>query len=360
MGRCGVRPTLAPVGHPVRFDSLTGLRFLAALAVVFFHAVPAFIHVPAIRNVATLGQFGVDFFFVLSGFVLSWSYDPARSTRTFYGLRFARIYPLHILMFLVAAWVGLRGTWGAAVLNVTLLQAWAHDDRVLLAFNAPAWTLSCEVFFYALFPYVMPRVAAWSTRRLQGLGVACVATAVAFPVLTRFLPMVWSHAEWVTTLRPLKALPVFLIGMMLAQGIRRGLLWTMPHAAIAVAVVGLLALRVWAPGLNAHLWAWQVVLLPLIVVLIVSLASRQVQGRGVSTPRWLIVLGEWSFALYLVHVPLIVAVRVAGHDGPVTFLLVMLGAVALAGLAHMTVERPAEQWLRRRLLRRSTVEATRV
>src|SRR5207344_1474950 len=110
-----------------------------------------------------------------------------------YVSRLARIYPLHALTFVIAAmavigqWqsVGVRGAVAAAS-QVTLTQAFLPManpfDRSQLAcvsFDAPAWTLSCEAFFYAVFPFLVVALA----RRRTGHVVAIAAAAWAWEVL---------------------------------------------------------------------------------------------------------------------------------------------------------------------------------
>ena len=73
---------------------LTSLRAFAALTVFVFH-LP--VHVPGQK----LGYVGVAFFYVLSGFILTWSYQKGVTGRVFFGRRFARIYPSHLVLWLV-------------------------------------------------------------------------------------------------------------------------------------------------------------------------------------------------------------------------------------------------------------------
>src|SRR5689334_18623603 len=89
-----------------RIDSLTGLRFLAAGAVLLHHTFaptilnPGVVRLPGTRHLAVVGYVGVTAFFVLSGFVLAWSWDDRRTKAGFYGRRFARVWPLHALTFM--------------------------------------------------------------------------------------------------------------------------------------------------------------------------------------------------------------------------------------------------------------------
>lgn len=85
-----------------RLDAITGLRWWAAFAVFLFH-VRNIVPLPGpVAEVAQFGYLGVAFFFVLSGFVLTWSWRPDVDKRTFYWRRFARIYPLNVVTLLLA------------------------------------------------------------------------------------------------------------------------------------------------------------------------------------------------------------------------------------------------------------------
>ena len=130
-----------------RLDSLTALRFIAALAVVGVHG--GEILWRPLLPVRSLGYVGVTFFFVLSGFVLTWSHPSGQPARRFYRNRFARVWPLHTVTWLavVVATTGVApGSWAA----LGLVQAWVPRAGVNFAANGPSWSLSCDAFFYVL------------------------------------------------------------------------------------------------------------------------------------------------------------------------------------------------------------------
>lgn len=91
-----------------RLDSLTGLRYFAALAVVLLHTVAnryvdaPLVDIPLLGRPVEVGYLAVAFFFTLSGFVLAWNARSADTKRAFYQRRFARVYPMHLLTALVA------------------------------------------------------------------------------------------------------------------------------------------------------------------------------------------------------------------------------------------------------------------
>jgi peptidoglycan/LPS O-acetylase OafA/YrhL len=180
-----------PTKKPEIFTALNGLRFLAALAVVFFHfapkvdgygAVPYFL-----RKLINEGPAAVGFFFVLSGFVLASRYlqDDKRveSSRKFYWARFTRLYPAYLVGFLLFVPIAaqkylLHPLSGAPVpqtfalsgfLYCLMLQAWTPLAQ---AWNGPSWSLSVEAFMYAVFPLIGLRLVRLSLRNTELVLVA--------------------------------------------------------------------------------------------------------------------------------------------------------------------------------------------
>ena len=118
--------THPPAGSSaVRLDALTGLRWWAAFMVFLFH-MRVFAPLPGpLAAVFDQGYLGVTFFFVLSGFVLTWAIRPGSRTRDFYQSRFARIYPLYL------------ATWAAAVAASFMLGDDKSRDIPFLGEPAP-------------------------------------------------------------------------------------------------------------------------------------------------------------------------------------------------------------------------------
>jgi peptidoglycan/LPS O-acetylase OafA/YrhL len=160
---------------------LTSFRFFAAIGVVMCHFLTGtdsgFAQDSRLHLVATYGSLGVSFFFILSGYILTYNYaiTPEKSqsidVKSFWWKRFARIYPLYLFALLIdipintAHSVGIHGGYGAAIrliptfiANALLLQAWCSP--FFGGWNPPGWTLSAEAFFYFGFPW-LSRKAAW-------------------------------------------------------------------------------------------------------------------------------------------------------------------------------------------------------
>lgn len=155
---------------------LTSLRFLFAFMVFCCHC--PFYTTPNTPgfwlqwHVMNEGYIGVSFFFILSGFILSLNYAKPFEARTitareFWQLRFARIYPLYLLMLLVEIPFTMHefhrsaGIWWAKLFTCGfMMQSWVPDMSWIAAFNTPSWSISAEAFFYAMFPLLVIWCAA--------------------------------------------------------------------------------------------------------------------------------------------------------------------------------------------------------
>jgi peptidoglycan/LPS O-acetylase OafA/YrhL len=302
IGRPGPRPHLR---------ALTGARFLAALHVVLYHVLAW--QGTWFSAVVGTGYVSVNFFFVLSGFILAYTYgDHLIDPREFYAARVARIYPIYVLGLLLAApffvrahinahTIGLMVAQGAAV----LLLVQAHVPNWSLVWNSPSWSLSVEAFFYLLFPFVAPWLLRVKRPRVWTLALWCVLMTTA-SLFLRFAPPAadGSPGTAIDVLRhsPVLRLPEFTIGVLAARE-RRTIAWAAWPAALAI--LAALAISASIPYVLLH----HGLLDPLFVVLIVALASGGgLLGRVLATPP-LVALGEASYALYIVHVPLLLSGR---------------------------------------------------
>jgi peptidoglycan/LPS O-acetylase OafA/YrhL len=268
------------------------MRFMAALPIVFMHVGSNFFGLPWLRAAFGYGYIGVSFFFVLSGFVLTWS-TAEMPARRFWWLRFARIWPAQALVAAVVfvmleqsrppGWLG-----GAA--DIVLVQSWWPSQDVYFGGNGVSWSLSCEAFFYLMFPAL-----AVGLRRLSGRGLAAV-TAAMFAVLA-IAPAVgeWyglprQLSYWLFFILPGYRLPEFLLGMVLARAVQFGVRMPRPGAgavAGAVALVGLVSVLAWTS--SSYGWypgrPWVALLvLPVFASLVLTGATADLRGAGSSPP----------------------------------------------------------------------------
>jgi peptidoglycan/LPS O-acetylase OafA/YrhL len=335
-----------------RLPSLTGLRFVAALTVFGFHVhvQGLFADARAARVVSAMfgqGATGVGFFFLLSGFVLTWSARPGVTARTIWRRRAAKIVPNHVVTWLIAL-VGLlyagshSVSFGSAAANLVLVQAWIPIHDVFFGVNTPAWSLSCEAAFYAAFPLLLRGVGRVREQRLWPLACLLVGSILLVPALA--LPLHGEVGYWLVYVFPATRALEFVLGMVLARIVRTGRwiglgLWP----ATALFLVGYVASG-YLPGGFAYVAG---TVIPL-ALLIPAAAVADVTGRP--SPwrnRTCVWLGEISFALYLLHQIVIryldkaLGAKSWATLPAVAFAVAML-LVALVGawLLYRIVERP--------------------
>ncbi|WP_191681874.1 acyltransferase family protein [Janibacter melonis] len=351
---------------------MTSLRFVAAFAVVLYHVSLFQNPFEAMRWVASLGYCGVSFFFVLSGFVLTWAHRPGDRVRDFYARRFARVWPLHAVMTLVVVVVFVVDArpqeWLDLALVLTLTQAWAPDGAMHYAYNGPSWTLSCEAFFYLMFPVLLVLATRW---RRPGRTAAAVVTLLALgsavviaaaPVLAPRLGVTPTQfSGFLLYVLPAYRIGEFALGIVLALAIRSG--WR-PRFSPASAGVVCVGAYVTITVVAAAAFDGDILRLPYGVVdltmllplaaLIAAAASADLGGRTglLRSPR-LVALGQASFALYLVHEVLLRLGARFDVDGTAALTAraaaTVLVALVVARFAHLRVEAPLERVLRRRL-----------
>lgn len=363
---------------PSRLDSLTGLRFFAAWMVVVHHFAN-FATIPFVTRYQGFGATGVTFFFVLSGFVLTWSFVPGDTAPRFYWRRFARIWPLHAVTTLLALPVfysmrDLPYDWTAISLSFLLLHAWIPTATTYFAGNPASWTLSCEMFFYALHPLLVRRAL---TLKLGALGVAVAIVLAAVFVVARWSPEWFSPRifGWLLYISPLFRVGEFLLGVGLAAALKRG--FQVPIGVFpAAALVGLWFHVEYQVSPQHFASQFQVltaqatyVVLPVLFAALIAAAAQLDldDARSWLRAKPMVLLGQWSYALYLVHATIIYAladwigVRPYGYVNVVWFLLVSALAIGASALLYTLIEHPIEQrlrgWQKRWLSRRAAVAA---
>ncbi|MEV6799274.1 acyltransferase family protein [Micromonospora rifamycinica] len=335
-----------------RLPSLTGLRWIAAMLVFGYHAgTMRIVAQPDAKAVVdwlfTLGLSGVQFFFILSGFVLVWSARDGDRRRDFWRRRLAKIYPNHVLTWAVALlvmwWFADPVVPRAALENLFLVQAWDPTPGYFYSINNVSWSLSCELFFYLCLPLVLPAIRRAHSGLLWAVVVAVPLVILALWPGQALLPE--GTNWWFTQVFPLVRSTEFWLGVAAAELLRRGH-WRGPGLPLA----SLLFVAVWvgAHWIPAEMWA---ALLSVAYILVIPAAARaDVQGRW--SPwrhRTLVWLGEVSFAFYLVHVLVMMTVlRLTGHwgvglsgwSGPLAVLGFLVVNLALAAALHRWVETP--------------------
>ncbi len=377
-----LHPTHAPVPASAlasastrrpNLPALTGLRSLLALGIMFFHFTPP--HMQLLYPVIDSAYAFVGFFFLLSGFVLAYNYADRPAPllkREFWRARFARVYPVYLLS-LAISFAMLQAEWHARshadffvglVLTPLLLQGWS--PQLATFWNTVACTLSAEALLYATFPWLIRLPWPKSPARLIALLVAIWALGLVPHSLYILLnpdhlaaPVNrYSSGYWLRTLKytPLAYACTFLLGvglgrLQIALTIRQR---TLVAAASLVALAAFYAKAVsHVPFILMH----GGLLMPLFAALIVGLSGPN-PIASIFTWRPLVLLGQASYCLFLLHFNFINMVRiynlpqrlhVAAFDPWITY----AATVLLAFAALHLVENPA----RNAILHRGTAHS---
>lgn len=348
-----------------RVHTLTGLRIFAALAIVLLH-LEGQLWLPAGWSAGIQLNQGVGFFYVLSGFILQHSYrqrlgvERGITTAQFIALRFFRLWPCHVAVIglLIAAS-------GKSTLDfylqtfsteqifaaIFLLQAWHPDLKVVFAINSPAWSISVEMFFYAMFPLLCRETFK------SPLGPIYIGAAITIAWLTTiWLYMPTGNFETLAGTNPLARIFEFSVGIstyeFISKSKRRfwsGTLLELGAIALAfltVATTPTVAYFVGAKlGLHLTWWLcncasfWTFAILIGVCFCQEGAVSRLVASKPIAY------LGEISFALYLVHQPVILYLARHApwfHQLPLPMQIILFTVIVLgfsAGLHHL-VEKP--------------------
>ncbi|MEU0936826.1 acyltransferase [Embleya sp. NPDC005971] len=354
--------------EPARLPSLTGLRIVAALLVFTTHIlfytrlVPGDTGDDLRETFALFGSYGVGFFFILSGFVLTWTARSGDTTGSFWRRRLAKIGPMHVVTFGLAALFVLETDRPTRLVDWlasgSMQQAWFPDIQTVSAVNGVSWSLCCEFFFYLAFPFLLPVLRRIREEWLWPAVAVVLALIVgAFLVGTYVVDdqprlaafgvsgeVSFDQVWFVYFFPPVRALE-FVLGILLAKVVAAGRwprIGLVP--AFGLAVVGYV-LTQYEPYLAGTAGVATVWTAPLIAA--AAVADRQRTASVFRKPT-MIYLGEISFAFYMVH--WIVIMQTAEFIGPTrTFsswvnallILAVLGAaLACSAFLYWCVETP--------------------
>ncbi|EFF94134.1 acyltransferase family protein [Streptomyces sp. e14] len=360
-----------------RLPSLTGMRFAAAFLVFLCHSfVLGYFHQDAeaaLRPYAfAIGWLGVEFFFVLSGFVLTWSVREGQPARRFWRRRLAKVYPNHVVTWVaalgLALWAGQPVDFLKLLPSLFLVHTWLPRLDVILSINVVTWSLACDLLFYLAFPVLYALVRRIPAHRLWWAAGALVAVVMLLPALAQvWLPgapklpgqdMSATQNWFLVSFPPVRALD-FTLGIVMARIVRTGN-WVRltPAPALALLALGFAIQVSRFPGvysLTAPIVAPLALLIPAVATADLRGGFSPFRGRAL---QW---LGTVSYASYLVHFLVLSYVHVALGAGrswgvaTATGLLAALFAVTtlLAWALHRFVEEPGmRRWGRPKALPR--------
>jgi peptidoglycan/LPS O-acetylase OafA/YrhL len=372
--------------RPPALHWLTALRYPAAVWVVLIHSLNGVrstmgcnpLPESLLNTFIERGYLGVSFFFMLSGFILTWNYPIIKSKRSYLIARASRVLPVYYLSLLFALPILISGIIKQGInlkvlvksgIVITLTQSWIPDLSAW--WNGPAWTLSCEAFFYLILPFILPFMANLMERNSKNKAVFLLFALW----LIGLIAPIWfickygtqlnpdftadqahekmSHAKLFVERFPLLRVIEFLAGVVLCIGFRRFFVIYRPKLGIGLIFLGI----IWIFSsfkitfiLSMGTWC-----LPGFAMIISGAALTPWSG----SPPWIfkpiLLLGNASYALYLFHVPardyLLIITKHIGFCNALTgsqlliliFILCLTSTTLLSIAIYLHFEEPARK-----------------
>lgn len=381
-----------------RYEILDGLRGVAALVVILFHSLETYIHVFGTQHI-NHGYLAVDFFFVLSGFVIGYAYDDRwdrMTTMGFFKRRLIRLHPMVVAgtlfgacMFFFAEGdifplIGKTEPWMfflCIVMGLLMIptgtsldiRGWGETNSL----NGPNWSLTFEYIGNILYAFVLRHLST------TVLGILCVASIFLTMNLTLGWDMFGVFVEpkydviggWSITPDQIcigfsRLLYPFLCGLLISRilphrmtkdnpsgsplGLRGGFWWASLMLVILFAIPQIGGNAGIADGIYQLVAI--VVMFPIIVL--IGAGSKTTDARSA---KWCETLGNLSYPLYITHYPLmyIQMTWVATHkNAPAWHHIVLnIGLIAVAiGIAWALLklyDEPVRAWLKKKLYKKA-------
>jgi len=304
---------------------LTGIRFYAAMVVFWTHAVekiPGGDMLGYSDVFLNAGAIAVSFFFVLSGFVLTYKYEVTfrdgvtlSSYMQFVWHRLTRIYPVHLLMLLLVLPIAMLSPnnpidWRALPFHLTLWQCWwpLASPRFMSYFNTPSWSISCEWLFYVVAPVVMFSVLRQGRQGVQWVVIVAYICGLGWFLIASESDDVRSYyMNWFAPSR----LPEFVAGVYLAKVFLSSRNMNRFPYSVGMQVLGICLIVAGAIGKQYGPWLFKggLLIIPGAALLIVGLASGHGHFVAHLSHAWINRLGVASFSFYLIHDPILRAFR---------------------------------------------------
>jgi len=363
--------------------ALTGLRIIAAVWVVLFHFRPMLNDASpdfrdALSPVLNCGAQGVDLFFILSGFVLTWNYLDrmgstwsTRATLHFLWLRLARVWPVYLvtlhlaaLLVILTLYVGHVPLPEASdftaisyVRQILMVQLWFQPFFDGSSWDGPAWSISAEWLAYLLFGGLV-LVIFRMQHATRARSLTLLALAASLPPVVMLLASGHFYTPWSWLPR---IVTQFMAGALACAAVRRLRLSDRARrvagyfsSLLIVAIVGILYFFDTHPlnGVEDSSGVVDVLFVPLVMTLAVGVGSLP----GLLSTRLMVYGGEISFSLYMVHELVhtgwgwaVAQFQLTPQDNPWKWNVVGLLAIAvlISILMYHFVEEPARRWMRK-------------
>ncbi len=308
-------------------------------------------------------NFGVSYFFILSGFVMIIAYYNKKSVGFFQFIknRLARIYPLYLLAIIMVLVINRFRIedYQELLLNITMLQTWMPLKA--LTVNPPGWSLSVELIFYIMFPFLFNKI--YKSIETKKLAISLIAfwlvSQVIFYLIISEIVMVPNLTVKTALYHPLLHLNEFLIGNLAG-------LWFMKNyktykgnylKAIFVFIIAFLLLLKFNNGLIYHNGLLALVFTPIIVLLSLS-KSKFVNFLS---NKQFVFLGEISFGIYILQFPVWLFLSdfrmknylglIKGEDDLILFLIRIVVLIVMSAISFKYFETPIRTYIKTRFVK---------
>jgi peptidoglycan/LPS O-acetylase OafA/YrhL len=344
-------------------NALTSFRFIAALMVFIFHV--------GIGSAYQTGYIGVSFFFILSGFIMTYTYKDKLGSlgspdvyqiKKYFIARLAKIYPVHFFTFVLAIpyyfFIPLKHETVLyvfqAITNLLLIHSFIPFGNI--SFNGVSWSLSDELFFYLLFPFILFITIKRINRIVAKLGFICLLFAIL--LLTFILLPQNNFTTWLAYYFPVVRIFEFFVGIVM------GLVFLETKVLLSkfskwifsltefTSVFLLIVLIFNATNLSQNI-RYSLIYIPCLSLVIFVFAFQKGLISVFLTKKTFIYLGEISFSFYMIHnlvLSYIFFLWQPNITSTLTILFCLIISLILSMLLFKFFEEPLRKKIRRYLL----------
>lgn len=338
----------------MKISQITFTRFVAAIAIVISHFnKDLFLYqINYLSDIFLRANVGVSYFFILSGFIMMVAYHKKNSIDylDFYRNRFARIYPLYVvglLLYLVTR--SSDFSLYKLILYLFGIQSWIPGEALVL--NFPGWSISVEFLFYLLFPLLYNR---YYSKKNKSIWVITILIWLITQVFSNFyVKSLWYEGPHTKSHEfgfyfPLMHLNEFLIGNLAGMYFVKNFKQKNYDVPVIILFMAVLLALIFIP-LNFHNGLMAVLFIPLIILISYN--------NGILTRLFslkpLEYLGEISYAIYIVHIPVLYIIREIlkwQHlllDIDTVFWIYIAVLLIISALFYQWVEKPLRDYLKK-------------
>ena len=370
----GYQPaSLSEVAPKIQFNALTALRFFACSVIIFLHSAWFFFDIEFMKN-WQLDE-GVAFFFVLSGFILTYVYPDLRgkeNIKHFLVNRLGRMVPSHIVLTFVTLIVlpCSCATLGVFLANLFLVQSWIPRREYYFGLNAVAWSICVEIFFsFAFVLLIRPWKWGWTGKVVLGLLLTVFACIWAHIFVASGSHSFFKfNEEYLLKINPLVRLFDFILGMSTAVLFIRFnhliKLGTYAVTFIEIVLISIILFEITQinnliesvfPALKHYpevtYWITHGGCAPIFSMVIFLMAMERGYIAKLFANRMFVWLGEVSFSMYMVHFVLIQCLNFylpefGKINWPIMYPIYLAMVVLLSYLNFNLIENPARKFIK--------------